>query len=673
MKQLFEPYGPRRYREDIQGIRAIGAALILVYHIWFHKVSGGVDIFFVVSGFLMTTLLLRHYVAEGRLRPFHFWANIVKRIAPSAYLVLMATMIFGYFFLPPLFWRVSLNDLLFSAAHLQNLQLLRLSVDYLATDVPASPFQQFWALSMQVQFYFVLPFLLSLGITWSRILQSRAPLLIIVGGVMLLSLIYSIIITARDPEPSYFNTAARLWEFLAGAFTALLIPYLGQMKRYALPLGLLGFGIVLSTGLLIPRSIAFPSYVALLPVLGAVCLLVSGHCERQNAVARLLANRYLVAFGSMSFTVYLWHWPILVYAQHHHGTTQLSILQGVGVVVAAVMLAYATTTIVERPFRRIPRAAPWASYLVGLWFFLPTVVPALSARQYAVQLHSYVEEAAPVMERDFFRGSTISLQDDAKDVSLSQFASISANKSTTIPDCLNGGICESGDVESDRVVVLVGGSHAAQWEPAFTKLGQRYGFKVITLAQMSCSLGYLEWMDEECKSFNEGIVGRLAELRPDFVITNSTRLDRYNHSEFVEFVPKAYSAKWREITALGIPVIGIRDNPWFEDNPSLCVWNNPETATICARAVEELYMPENPAAGVAATIPLFHSVDMSNLYCAEGYCPAVFEQRLMYFDNHHFTRTYMEFMAKAIHRELQEQVPEFGVWVLKEEPSLRVK
>src|SRR5690606_12491815 len=130
-------------------------------------------------------------------------------------------------------------------------------------------------------------------------------------------------------------------------------------------------------------------------------------------------------------------------------------------------------------------------------------------------------------------------------------------------------------------------------------------------------------MDEECKSFNEGIVGRLAELRPDFVITNSTRLDRYNHSEFVEFVPKAYSAKWREITALGIPVIGIRDNPWFEDNPSLCVWNNPETATICARPVEELYMPENPAAGVAATIPLFHSVDMSNLYCAEGYCPAV--------------------------------------------------
>lgn len=673
MKYLFEPYAARRYRDDIQGIRAIGATLILIYHIWVHKVSGGVDVFFVVSGFLMTTLLLRHYVNEGSLRPFRFWGNIIKRIAPSAYVVLLATLVFGYFFLPPLFWRVSLNDLLFSAAHLQNFQLLRLSVDYLATDAHASPFQQFWALSMQVQFYLVLPFLLMMGLGLSQLLRSRLPLLLVIASALLLSLLYSFVITARDPEPSYFNTAARIWEFLAGALTALVIPYLRLNKRMALCLGLLGFGILLSTGLLVPRSVPFPGFIALVPVLGAVCLLVAGHRHEDMVVSKFLSNRYLVALGSMSFTVYLWHWPILVYAQHHHDTTQLSFIQGLGVIAAAVMLAYVTTALVETPFRRLPRATPWVSYLVGVLFFLPTVVPALSARQYAVQLHAYVEEAEPVADHEFFAGSTISLQDDATGVSLSQFASVNANKSNTIPHCLDGNVCESGDLLAERMVALVGGSHAAQWEPAFAKLGERYGFKVITLVQMSCALGYLEWMDENCRAFNENIVSRLAELKPDFVITNSTRLDRQNYSNFVEYVPKVYSAKWREITALGIPMVGIRDNPWFESNPSLCVWNNPEHATTCARPVEELYMPDNPATPVAAKIPLFHSVDLGNLYCADGFCPAVFEQRLMYFDDHHFTRTYVEFMTKAIYRELQTQTPEFAEWIHSGAPRLRAK
>jgi peptidoglycan/LPS O-acetylase OafA/YrhL len=664
MKEIFEPYANRCYRYDVQGIRAIGAIIILVYHIWMNKVSGGVDVFFVLSGFLMTGLLLRQYAREQRLRPFEFWGGIVKRIAPSAYLVLLATLIFGYFFLPPLFWRVSLNDLLFSAAHLQNFQLMRLSVDYLGAESPASPFQQFWALSMQVQFYFLLPILLACGIWFARRQRSLLPLIGLVTLLFLLSLGYSLVITALKPAASYFDTGARVWEFLAGALAALILPHLNLRARTAALLSILGLVIILCTGLLIPRSLPFPGFAALLPVTGAVLLLIAGGCTaQQGGASRWLSNNTLVALGSISFTVYLWHWPILVYAQHHHGTISLGLLPGIGVIVAAILLAYLTTKIVENPFRRISKTTPWSSYLVGVLFFLPTVVPALGARQYAVQLHNYLEEAGPVAEHDYFKGRAIALQDNAQAVSLSQIASVSSNKSFTIPECLDGRLCESGDTNSERVVALVGGSHAAQWEPALAKMGERYGFKVVTIAQMSCALGYLEWMDEACLEYNKTILATLTALQPAFVITNSTRLDRDGHSEQAEYVPEVYAEKWREIAALGIPILGIRDNPWFEDNPSQCVWNNLETASQCARSKDELYQAENPVEPVAANIPQFHSVDFLALFCVEGRCPAVFDHYLMYFDTHHFTKTYLEYMTKAFIAALEEQTPVFTAWM----------
>lgn len=655
MENLFGPYATSRYRYDIQGIRAIGAILILVYHIWADKVSGGVDVFFVVSGFLMTGLLLRQQAREGKIRPFHFWGGIIKRVAPTAYLVLLVTLILGYFFLPPLFWRVSLNDLLFSAAHVQNFQLMRWSVDYLAQENPASPFQQFWALSVQVQFYFLLPLLLVPAIFFSRKQQSLLPLLAIVALPLLASFAYSLVSTNDNPITAYFNTGARVWEFLAGAVLAVALPHVTVGGKTASLFSFFGLVLVAGTGIIVPSHWDFPGLVALLPVTGALLLLAAGaNATQQSLTNKLLSNRHLVMLGGRSFTVYLWHWPILIYAQHYYSSTSPNLLQGSFVIAVAVFLAFLTTKLVESPFRLIPKNELWASYMVGAVFFVPTVVAGTGARQYVVSLYSYVEKTANNNEARF-EGKLIEIQNDATKIGLGQFSSVGSNQAFTIQDCLDGQACKSGDRSAKRVVALVGGSHAAHWEPAFSIIGQQYGFKLVSILQESCAIGYLEWMDEECLEYNDSIVSTLKTLSPDLVITNSTRLDRRDASDQVEFVPQAYVDKWEEITALGIPVLGIRDNPWFEGDPSLCLLDELESASKCARSMAELYLDENPAERYETSIPLFHSVDFVNLFCADGQCPAVFNNRLMYFDSNHFTRTYMEYISTAVMASLEEQ------------------
>lgn len=652
MEASFRPYATKYYRRDIQGIRAIGALLILVYHIWGESVSGGVDVFFVVSGFLMCSVLLRRYAEKGQLAPLQFWAGIVTRVAPSAYLVLLASLVLGYFFLPPQFWLVTINELLFSAAHLENFQLMRLSVDYLAKDQPASPFQQFWALSIQVQFYFLLPLILGLGLWLSKKRKTLLPLAATVAIFALASFAYSLVTTSQEPNSAYFNPAARLWEFMTGALIALAVPWLSPGHRVASFAGLL---VLLATGLVVPASINYPGYIAALPVTAAALLLVSGTSAHKGLATQLLSNRYLVALGGISFTIYLWHWPILVYTQHSLASTDLTLLQGLAVIASAVLLAALTTFIVENPLRRLKPAKLWPSYALGAVLCSAVALPSLGAREQVLSVYKAVYNASLTP----FRGDTIDIQDDASALSLEQFVTIASDKSFTIVGCLDGRACESGDVESDRTVALVGGSHAAQWEPLFSELGKRYHFKLVTMVQMSCALGHEPQMDRACRRYNDGIVQRLEKLNPLFVVTNSTRLSRSLDAAQPETVPESYVAQWRRIAGLGLPVLGIRDNPWFVQDPSLCVWNQRNAASLCARPVRELYLPEDPSLDYERSLPAFHSADFSQIYCTQDQCPAMFDNQLMYFDTHHLTRSYVTFMGDTLERILESQVPEF--------------
>jgi len=199
-RNVFHLYSTKEYREDIQGIRAIGALLIMIYHLWLDKVSGGVDIFFVISGYFMATLILSRLARDGCVAPMEFWGKIIQRIAPSAYTVLLATIVFSCFFIPETQWVRLVDETIASAFHLENLLLLKTSVDYFARNEAASAVQQFWALSIQMQFYLLLPAVFLLGVALARRQQSVRPMILLFGCIVAASFIYSVFATYRSPE-----------------------------------------------------------------------------------------------------------------------------------------------------------------------------------------------------------------------------------------------------------------------------------------------------------------------------------------------------------------------------------------------------------------------------------------------------------------------------------------
>ena len=662
--ELLRPYRDSRFRDDVQGMRALGALLILIFHLWVHKVSGGVDVFFVVSGYLMGGVLLRQAASRGRLRPLDFWASVVRRVAPAAYLVLLCTVLFSYLYVPAPFWRTIIDDLLFSALQVENLYLMRSGVSYLDSQSLPGPFQQFWALSMQIQFYLLLPMLLAPALWLARRCGARLPLFLVIGALVLLSFAYGLWVTQENPARAYFNTPARLWEFLTGTLLALALPLLRPPTRQLCrALSLLGLTLLLGTGLL-PREAAFPGSAALLPVLAAALLLYGGIPRDGSLVQRLLSTRQLVYLGGMSFSLYLWHWPVLVFMRHLHGVERVNLPQGLLVIGLSLLLAIFTSLLVEAPARRIPRNQPWRAFILGVLCLLPVFALWVVGKHLILDTLRAAERERVVA--DFFPGTGISLQDNARDVPLARFMGVKRDISPAARETCDRGmlsaeiiLCTFGDLEAGPLVVLVGGSHASQWEPAFSEIGRRYGFRLVTISMSGCSLGYQPSASRaaDCQRWNAGLLPVLAALRPDVLITTATRADPPGAAPAIEFVPDGLLDSLRGILALGIPVIGIRDNPWFVRDPTACVWQNPARASRCARAQREALLAENPARALETQLQGFHALDLTHLLCVDGRCPAYFEGHLMWRDRSHLTRSFVHYMASAVQAALEAQAP----------------
>lgn len=276
------------YRYDIQGVRAIGAILIMFYHIWFNKVSGGVDVFFVVSGYFMAGMLARSYLKNEKVKPFEFWGRIVRRVAPLAYTVITATFIAGYFFMPPDLWRHNINEVLTSALHIENWQLIHAGTDYLASSHPPSPLQQFWALSLQMQFYFILPLVLCVGVMLSKRMNSYKVILYIIALIIISSFIFSVYYTKVNPAAAYFNTGSRAWEFFVGVGIFVISPFISISSLVARILTWTGFVLILAVGIIVPESATYPGYVSILPVAAAGSMIIAGAYNKTGYIHKLL-------------------------------------------------------------------------------------------------------------------------------------------------------------------------------------------------------------------------------------------------------------------------------------------------------------------------------------------------------------------------------------------------
>lgn len=661
---IFNPYSTKGYRQDIQGIRALGALLIMVYHIWLGKVSGGVDIFFVISGYFMGLTILSRLAKDGRIVPLDFWGNILKRIAPSAYTVLLATLVFAYFFIPETQWVRLVNETIASAFHLENLLLMQTSVDYFARNEPASAVQQFWALSIQMQFYLLLPFIFLIGATLARWRNSLKPLVILFGGLVAVSFVYSVVATYQSPASAYFNPFTRSWEFFFGVLSALLIPFIKVAPGIRQWMSYIGLAGVLLAGLIIPKSAPFPGYVAALPVLAAVLLLASNVQELGNRVARFLMNPVFAFLGNISFTIYLWHWPLLIFYRGATDATDIGLLPGLGIIGLAIALAFLTTRFIERPLRNPPQGRILSShptlsaFILAAKFAVPIVLVAGGLKLYfSSMIKDYQPHNSPQ-----FEGVAVDIQTDARTISYQQFLFAKRllpqpylEGCNQNPASENVITCNYGDTKAQKVIALVGGSHSLQWLPALDVIGKTEGFKVINITKSLCPFGHLETSPASCKDWNANVVRYLTELNPSVVITTSTRAGENGEQEHV---PQSYVEQWKRLEHNNIPLIGIRDNPRFPFDPVECLARNKENPLHCSKAREKILLEDDPAQPLVEDFGKVEVVDMTDFFCTSKTCVTASNDLIMYGDPEHISVPYAAYLSNALYKRLAAAMPE---------------
>lgn len=672
------------YRGDIEGLRALAALLVAIFHIWMNKVSGGVDVFFVVSGYLITLSLLRQSERLGRVRPLLFWAGLARRLLPAALLVIAAVLVGTWLLLPRSLWMASMKESLAAMFYLENWLLAFNSVDYLARDNQPSPVQHYWALSAQGQFYAFWPFVIMLALYLGRLLAlgRRQAVLLTFAGVFVLSLGFSIIHTAANQTFAYFNTFARVWQFALGGLVAIM-PWAALAEAPRRFMGWLGLAAILSCGLVLDVSLSFPGYVALWPSLGAALILAAGASAVSNSVGGLLAIRPLVWLGGISYAFYLWHWPIMIFFRATFVELGAVWYGGVMIMLLSLLLAWGTTRLVEKPLRaRLGARSPGFVYATALVAVTPLVLAiALWRNEVQGLAEDYqVPETVDAVRYPGARALSAGAAEHALEEARVIPEPFMASRDVPKPyreGCHQGllgseaSACHYGYADGVLTIAVVGSSHATHWVPALEKIALQRNWRLVSFTKNGCRFTAdvqesPENRENSCALWNDNVLAALERLAPDLVFTTASvaaTADRAEH------VPPGYVAQWQKLQRMRLKIIAVRDTPFMGFHVPTCVDINGADSQRCSRPREQalavdLRLPLEELGGEGQAI---HFIDMSDYFCTRDSCPAVAGNILIYKDRSHVSTLYMKslsgFLAEAIDR---------SAWSLAERQASRL-
>jgi peptidoglycan/LPS O-acetylase OafA/YrhL len=358
---------PKAFRADIQGLRAIAVATVFLYHLWPESMTGGyvgVDVFFVVSGFLITNILKREMLASGRLSLPNFYIRRARRLLPAAAVVIIASGILTLSLFPVTRWNNLAGEMSASALYVQNIYLYFQSVDYLRQDLPPSLLRHYWSLSVEEQFYFIWPILMVLfaGVARRNRRAGEWALFAACSAVFVLSALSSAFMTADNPSGGYFLPQNRLFELALGGMLSLAFPYVTLRSWFARLLGWSGLGGILAAAFLFNHETVFPGTAALLPTLATALILLAGKNQEHTdwrSVGGILGLKPLTYLGDISYSLYLWHWPLVLSAFEIWGE-DLNLTQGLMVIALSVALSHLTKYHVEDRWRYAhPESRGW--------------------------------------------------------------------------------------------------------------------------------------------------------------------------------------------------------------------------------------------------------------------------------------------------------------------------
>lgn len=664
---------PRAYRPELQGLRALACLLVVIYHVWLGRVSGGVDVFFLITGFLITGQLVRA-VGRGGIEFRPMWARMIKRLFPASLTVLVAVMAVAVVALPENRWFQTIHEVVASALYLENWQLAADSTNYFAQHDTASVVQHFWSLSIQGQFYLVWPLLIA-GVAFAARaahLRLRAVLTTVFLVLFAVSLAFSVWLTAADQPLAYFHALTRVWEFALGGLLALGIDAISLPKLLRVVLGWLGVAGLVSCGLVLTVGTQFPGYLALWPTMSALLVLVAGATGSAAGADRWLASRGMRYLGDLSYALYLWHWPVLVFYLVIKGQTEVGLRGGAFIVGFSLLLAALTHRFVEEPARRarFTERTRWATYRFGVAMLVPVlalagawqVVSADRAGRQAQVIGDPDHPGAQSLRAGFeYQGSpepplTPSFLSVAED-----YARIGDEHCGLKQRLVEVEICTTADSAErpppEKRIAVVGDSHAQQVLGALLPIAEKRNWQVSSMLRGGCPFSTDSETvpgDQPCMDWNASVIEELAETQPDVVVTIGSRDVRPG---VPEYTPPGYVAQWRNVELTGIPVVAVRDNPRFDDFwPSVCVEDQGVDAPDCSMPRGDLFAAVAPYLEVPDVPSNVSFVDLSDQYCMPEVCPPVIGNVLVYLDNNHVTATYMSTMSDIVEEALVSEL-----------------
>jgi peptidoglycan/LPS O-acetylase OafA/YrhL len=663
----------KKFRPEIEGVRAVAALLVAVYHIWIGSVSGGVDVFFIVSGYLITTSLLSKMEREGRINIFEYLLGLAKRLFPIAFTVLLFTTVFSFLILPKSVWKQTIPEIFSSAFYFQNWQLANTAVDYLAKDNVASPFQHFWALSIQGQFYVTWPLIIILAYFAARKifkLPVRKTLLAVLSIIFTVSLSYSVYITSANQPWAYFDTFARVWEFSLGGILALLIPYLTFKKPVSFVMGWFGLTVICFTGILLPVSNVFPGYAALLPTTGVMLVILAAENGSRFGVEKLLGSKPFLFLGNSSYGFYLWHWPILIFYYTYLGTDTVTYQGGLAILLGAFVLSILSVKILESPVRKISVKQSKIK-LAGIMvtFMLPVIFIGTSWGIYVDKLQESLEKANSESIKvnvgiESIEESSVEDHPGARTISDNIKANPDIdpipnpiNAKNDVPtfyddrDCFSSrtekGVskCSYGELDNPAyTIALVGGSHSGHWLPALEIVAEKQNLQIDLYNKDACRFSSDDFdgmLSESCMEWNVDVMEPLLSDPPDLIFT----LANVNSGDTI---PAGYLSKWEEFEGI-TKVFALRDNPRMDEDPPLCVEKNPDKCSVQRKDSLSAIPPWENTENIPDNV-IF--ADMSEYFCDDKTCQPVIGNVLVYRDYHHITATYSRTLAPALEKHL---------------------
>jgi peptidoglycan/LPS O-acetylase OafA/YrhL len=654
-----------RYHPEIDGLRALAVTSVLVYHADVAGISGGftgVDVFFVISGYLISGILFSELSRTGRIDFVNFWARRTRRLLPSAVVVIVASMLVARYVLSDLSMTYAGRDAIYAALYLINWQKLISAIDYFNDESGAGPFIHYWSLAVEEQFYIFLSLVFLFVIATSRRFNAvHRQEKIALWAIALLGLasFFINVVVARDAQPvAFFGTHARIWQLAAGAIVYFLVNFdLAMPARARHVAAWSGLALMIGALVFLDSELNYPGLYALAPTLGAALFILAGGKEDPTAdqgarplPIRLFSRAAPVLVGKVSYALYLWHWPVYYLYQARFeswGTTDKLLA-----ILVTGCLSYLSFRLVENPvrFSRWLGARPVTSLASAI-----AITTVTCGALFGIQSH-YTQGRIILASGAVHDPAEVRL-----DRGLIYEVGCHASQEATTYDA-----CVFGDTDAPRKMFLVGDSHAAHWFPAIAEYATRQGYALYSRTKSSCigiDVPVLnpQWKREyhECAEWRAAVFDEIEREKADIVVlANASNLTAYlpeagelasaEDSAALLAAGEARSIEW--LLAQGTRVVLMADMPWFPRDPLDCLVANPRASGNCdvpwAESWKPLRSPWSP--GRFDWDDRVTVIDARDELCTDTSCAVAGPDMVFFRDRHHMTATFAATLSPIV-------------------------